>query len=413
MKQSKVWLSALLVLALLLALPAAWAEDVGDETISVPVHSVYERAARPGLYLDIQLDSSTSSRMSTRLGQIIARYQDRFDDETTASTVIKGWFDSTHFNMDSFFVVTSGTSGSVRIPADYLRMYDFVAVCDADGRALLYPFRNYEQDLYSDLCDAALPVISEQVDALLDPCFQTTMGNGNLVTEDMRSKLEVAYDELRSTFAVTMDDVQKAFTTETLIDGNLPVREAIDLTRDLIVGETGDMKPLKVANENTSQAWFRLTLSGNEMSGSKLSSPVSITEIRNSAAATPTLWLNEAGELIYVTASEDGVSADAAALTRLLTQRGGEVNTADEGTGAQPAVSESNGSSHLLWYILAALAVIAVAAALWYALRGRGAKGGRARYSSGGGAVTAQSDAAPSQTETTDVTAAPKEDEEK
>ena len=32
---------------------------------------------------------------------------------------------------------------------------------------------------------------------------------------------------------------------------------------------------------------------------------------------------------------------------------------------------------------------------------------------SGGGAVTAQSDAAPSQTETTDVTAAPKEDEEK
>ncbi len=408
MKRSKVWISALLVLALL-AIPSALAEEAGDETISVPVHSVYERAAEPGLYLDIKLDENTSTRMTTRLGQIIARYQDRFDDEATAATVIKGWFDSTHYNFDSFFVFSTGSSGPVRIPADYLRMYDFVAVCDASGRSLFYPFRNYEQDLYADLCEAALPVISEQVDSLLDPSFRSTMEKADLVTEDMRSKLEVAYDELRPTFTVAMEDVQKAFTPDTLVDGTLPVSQAIDLTRDLIVSDTGAMKPLKVASENTSQAWFRLTLSGSEMTGSKLSSPVSLSEIRSSASATPTLWLNEAGELIYITASEESLSVDAAYLSRLLTQRGGEGTQSQEG-GQNAPVKENSGSSNLIWYIVAGLAVIGVACAAWYALR---SKGSRSRYGSSGGAAPvepAEPEPMPVSPEA-DITAAPKNEE--
>ena len=48
-------------------------------------------------------------------------------------------------------------------------------------------------------------------------------------------------------------------------------------------------------------------------------------------------------------------------------------------------------SSNVIWYVVAVLAVLAVAALLWYLLAGRN-KGARVRSASGGGSVPVQND---------------------
>ena len=390
MRKMKMWLCMLLAIAMLAAVPAAMAEGSAEKT--VPVYTVYEKANNAGMYLSIALKEDTESRMRVRLGQIAAANQDRFDDEQTAAKVVNGWFTSTRNNIDSLFDITEGSMGAVQIPGDALAMYDLIAVSDAEGRAMMVPFQNYERDLYGDLCEEALPVMQALLDSLLDPCFEAIVTDDTIVkTEEVKAQLEVAYDELRPTFALTIEDAQKALTPETPVREGLTVGEAIDLTNNLTMGNLGNLAPVKVAAENFTEAWYKLSLSDGSLSGTKLSAPVSLNEIRNTTTAGATAWLNEAGELIYLTASESALSADAATLTRLLAQQGGEGTgqvSADTGDNTESGEAKS---SNVIWYVVAVLAVLAVAALLWYLLAGRN-KGARVRSASGGGSVPVQND---------------------
>lgn len=383
MKHLKIWLCLLLTAVLLAGiLPAALAEgqDPAIETHSIPVYPAYERAAQPGMYLAVTLNEDTAARMTTRLGQIAAANQDRFDDEKTAATVIRGWFDSTHFNFSTMFQVSEADSSAIRITPDYLHMYDFIAIIDAEGRTMLYPVQQYSADLYTDLCNAAIPVMQEMLDPLLDKAFADIMET--LEDEDMRNKLEVAYDELRSTFVVTLEDAQSVLTEETLIREDLTLISAIDLVADLTVSNLGAMEPVKLAAENTTEAWYKLSLADNVLTGSKLSAPISLTEIRSAATAAPTLWLNEAGELIYITAANASLSADAAQLTRLLAAQGGA-------TSEQPQTNQPEAESiSIVWYVVAILVILAIGAAIWFALGNKKSRSARPRFTSGGAADT-------------------------
>lgn len=386
MKNVKVWLCMLLCAVLLMsAVPAAMADgaETAGEIKTVPVYSAYERAEQPGMYLEIALNEDTEARMTTRLGQIAAANQDRFDDEKTAATVIRGWFESTHFNFGTMFQVTEGSSGSVRITPDYLRMYDFIAIADAEGRVMLYPFQQYSADLYLDLCNAAIPVMQGLVEPLLDSSFAAIMET--LTDEDMKNKLEVAYDEMRSTFVVTLEDAQSVLTPETMLREDVALASAIDLVSDLTVSNLGALEPVKLATEKADEAWYKLSLAGDVLSGTKLASPVSISEIRGATTAAPTLWLNENGELIYITAGNTSLSADAATLSRLLAAQGGTA------TGVQQAVEEEETSSSIVWYVVAILVVLAIGAAIWFALKGKQSKSARPRFSAGGGEAPAKS----------------------
>lgn len=385
MKNVKVWLCMLLCAVLLMgAVPAAMADgaETAGEIKTVPVYSAYERAEQPGMYLEIALNEDTEARMTTRLGQIAAANQDRFDDEKTAATVIRGWFESTHFNFGTMFQVTEGSSGSVRITPDYLRMYDFIAIADAEGRVMLYPFQQYSADLYLDLCNAAIPVMQGLVEPLLDSSFAAIMET--LTDEDMKNKLEVAYDEMRSTFVVTLEDAQSVLTPETMLREDVALASAIDLVSDLTVSNLGALEPVKLAAEKADEAWYKLSLAGDVLSGTKLASPVSISEIRGATTAAPTLWLNENGELIYITAGNTSLSADAATLSRLLAAQGGTA------TGVQQAVEEEEPSSSIVWYVVAILVVLAIGAAIWFALKGKQSKSARPRFSAGGGEAPAK-----------------------
>jgi len=386
MKNVKVWLCMLLCAVLLMsAVPAAMADgaETAGEIKTVPVYSAYERAEQPGMYLEIALNEDTEARMTTRLGQIAAANQDRFDDEKTAATVIRGWFESTHFNFGTMFQVTEGSSGSVRITPDYLRMYDFIAIADAEGRVMLYPFQQYSADLYLDLCNAAIPVMQGLVEPLLDSSFAAIMET--LTDEDMKNKLEVAYDEMRSTFVVTLEDAQSVLTPETMLREDVALASAIDLVSDLTVSNLGALEPVKLAAEKADEAWYKLSLAGDVLSGTKLASPVSISEIRGATTAAPTLWLNENGELIYITAGNTSLSADAATLSRLLAAQGGTAS------GIRQAVEEEEVSSSTVWYVVAILVVLAIGAAIWFALKGKQSKSARPRFSAGGGEAPAKS----------------------
>ncbi|NLG24494.1 MAG: hypothetical protein GX558_04005 [Clostridiales bacterium] len=365
------------------ATPAPTGRLATGGPIDVRFVSAYQRAEQSGMYVEVKLKGDAYDRVRRRLRTMIDDASQRLSGEqanAAAEEVIKSFLAATRRSLAMFYQVARGSADSegavVQIEEGYVKAYDFIAISDAQGREMLYPVMEYDVDLYGQLIDDARPKLSGLALDLIRRSFGSVTGAMDGGTA--RDALTVQFDRQIAGFALTDEEVAPVFEAAAAaqMGEGITLRDAVDASSDLTIGGLGEAVPVRVAEGDAARfAAYELTPTedGGGLAGEPLAAVLSIDQIMSDTAQGSRLYLNAAGELVYLKPLQGWLSADAAKLTALLAERGGQ--TAAAPSPEQPTFRVNP----VLWYVLGGVALLAAALAAVYLILKMRIRGNRRR----------------------------------
>lgn len=341
-------MAAVLVAALLLALPAMAEGETAPpeatdapqiETVNVDFISSYQRANQPGMYIQIVLKDNTKSRMQTRLRDLIRDGGEAMgaDALAGADAIIDSIITSTETTVGDLISITKGSSESpagstLRIPDEYLRSADFIAVADSKGRVMLVPVAEYDVELYDQVVKNAQPIIRSLLLGMLDDGVREVVDG---VTDAAnKSALNTSYDQKRSDLTIAAEEVESFITGSLGVDlgDGVTLGDALNVSSDMTIGGLGELEPVYVyEGDEPGAAAFKLTVNegGTGFTGISLAETMSVDEIIELGEPGAQLWLDADKKIVYLKCADSWLSRDAGELTALIEERGGAVAEAE------------------------------------------------------------------------------------
>ena len=292
--------------------------------------SAYQRAEQFGLEFEIRFRSDAAKRMRDRLNTLIRDSSDEMTGSADAGAraIIENWLTATATNTLILLELSSTTSDNgvtVRVPEDYLKSYDFLAIGDAEGRVMLYPIAEYSVDLMEKLSQEARPLVQAMMAGAVATAGSEVIGA--VTNTAVKTALNIAFQAQIDGFALTTESIRALLEdrqSQRIGEGTLAA--ALNISSDLTIGGLGTLKPVIVATgANATEAAYRLTRAEGQgvFTGVKLAEPKTLTAIKADSTGGEQLWLNEKYELVYLRSAHSWLSADAKTLGALLEARGG------------------------------------------------------------------------------------------